>query len=423
MSVAIRSIVRVQDADDAPALGASQDGYALTWDNASGAFVATALSAGVTDHGALTGLTPDDDHTQYALLAGRAGGQTLYGGTAANEDLTLEATSNATRTTSYVVLSPSGGSTVVGAVESIQAKLQIVGGTGAEDDQGVRLSGTYSSNTAHPHRVETSHPLADTKAVAAYDAKLHVTGAGALDHIVGFQARPDYNGTGTLNAMYDLFVASQLTGSGTTAARFGLYVADANLAAGALTNNYGVYVATLAAGTNKYGLYVAGNSSYFGGNISVAGGDKRIYGDTTTPFIELSNAVGTTIAYGANCQLYLGGPIFFTTSGQNRMGVEADGSFWVGERVLSEATAYIHQAGTTSALPVLLVKQSDVSEEFISFVGTSTTDASQSLVDATDMTTPGAVKGWLKIHVEDLASSGAITDGFYYVPFYAAPTA
>jgi len=69
MSVAIRSIVRVQDADDAPALGASQDGYALTWDNASGAFVATALSAGVTDHGALTGLA-DDDHSQYLLATG-----------------------------------------------------------------------------------------------------------------------------------------------------------------------------------------------------------------------------------------------------------------------------------------------------------------------------------------------------------------
>jgi len=410
MSVALRTITRLQDADDINvSLGAGVDEYALSWDNDTAKFVLRAAGA--------------PDLTGYALLAGRAGGQTLYGGTAANEDLTLEATSNATRTTSYVVLTPSGGSTVVGATESIQAKLQIVGGTGAEDDQGVRLSGTYSTNTAHPHRVETYHPLADTKAVAAYDARLRVTGAGAVDHIVGFQARTDYNGSATLNAMYDVYAASQLTGTGTTTARYGLYVADANLTAGALTSNYGVYVATLAAGTNKYGLYVAGNSSYFGGNISVAGGDKRIYGDTTTPFIELSNAIGTTIAYGANCQLYLGGPIFFTTSGQNRMGVESDGSFWVGERVAGEATAYIHQAGTTSALPVLLVKQSDVSEEFISFVGTSTTDASQSLVDATDMTTPGAVKGWLKIHVEDLASSGAITDGFYYVPFYAAPTA
>jgi len=49
----------------------------------------------VHDHGSLGGLA-DDDHTQYALLAGRAGGQTLIGGTAAGEDLTLQATSSAT---------------------------------------------------------------------------------------------------------------------------------------------------------------------------------------------------------------------------------------------------------------------------------------------------------------------------------------
>lgn len=33
----------------------------------------------VTDHGALSGLVPDDDHTQYALLRGRVGGQILNG--------------------------------------------------------------------------------------------------------------------------------------------------------------------------------------------------------------------------------------------------------------------------------------------------------------------------------------------------------
>src|SRR3990167_661609 len=54
------------------------------------------LSSGVTDHGLLTGLT-DDDHTQYALLAGRAGGQILIGGIAASENLTLQSTSHATR--------------------------------------------------------------------------------------------------------------------------------------------------------------------------------------------------------------------------------------------------------------------------------------------------------------------------------------
>ncbi len=48
-------------------------------------------------HGDLSGLTGSDDHTQYALLAGRAGGQSLIGGTASGDDLTFQSTSDATR--------------------------------------------------------------------------------------------------------------------------------------------------------------------------------------------------------------------------------------------------------------------------------------------------------------------------------------
>ena len=48
------------------------------------------------DHGTISGLL-DDDHTQYALLAGRVGGQTLIGGTAASNDLFLQSTSDVTR--------------------------------------------------------------------------------------------------------------------------------------------------------------------------------------------------------------------------------------------------------------------------------------------------------------------------------------
>ncbi len=43
------------------------------------------------DHGNILGLT-DDDHNIYALLAGRAGGQVLIGGTGTTDDLTLQTT-------------------------------------------------------------------------------------------------------------------------------------------------------------------------------------------------------------------------------------------------------------------------------------------------------------------------------------------
>jgi len=47
------------------------------------------------DHDVLGGLT-DDDHTQYPLLAGRSGGQTLIGGTGVSQTLTLKSTSHST---------------------------------------------------------------------------------------------------------------------------------------------------------------------------------------------------------------------------------------------------------------------------------------------------------------------------------------
>jgi len=70
-------------------------GYRL--ESADHSHQSTGAQAGTLDHGlATTGLT-DDDHTQYALLAGRATGQVIFGGTAASETLTLKSTSHATK--------------------------------------------------------------------------------------------------------------------------------------------------------------------------------------------------------------------------------------------------------------------------------------------------------------------------------------
>lgn len=53
-----------------------------------------ATPAGI-DHNTLTNLTTGDVHTQYVFGAGRAGGQTVNGGTAASEELILRGTTNA----------------------------------------------------------------------------------------------------------------------------------------------------------------------------------------------------------------------------------------------------------------------------------------------------------------------------------------
>jgi len=76
----------------------------------------------ITDHGALSGLS-DDDHTQYPMLVGRAGGQTLIGGTAASNNLVLQSTSNSTK--GYVSISETTAATAY-----TDGALVVAGGVG-----------------------------------------------------------------------------------------------------------------------------------------------------------------------------------------------------------------------------------------------------------------------------------------------------
>lgn len=48
-------------------------------------------------HSGLVNLTSGDDHTQYAFLAGRSGGQSFTGGTLSNNNLTIRSTTHATK--------------------------------------------------------------------------------------------------------------------------------------------------------------------------------------------------------------------------------------------------------------------------------------------------------------------------------------
>lgn len=66
----------------------------------------SALSFGKADHGLHVAGLSDDDHTQYVLSAGRAGGQQIKGGTAAADNLSLYSSAHGTPTGYVAVFAP-----------------------------------------------------------------------------------------------------------------------------------------------------------------------------------------------------------------------------------------------------------------------------------------------------------------------------
>lgn len=115
------------------------------------------------DHGALTGIG-DDDHTQYALLAGRAGGQSITGGTAAGDDLTLESTSNGTKGNVFFssVLAPTAdGTTDVGDATHQIHDLYIAGELIGARLQNATTAGRPAASAGTPGRLVWDTDLDD----------------------------------------------------------------------------------------------------------------------------------------------------------------------------------------------------------------------------------------------------------------------
>lgn len=200
----------------------------------TGANIATIANASF-DHGTLTGLS-DDDHTQYALLAGRSGGQTLIGGTASGNNLTLQSTSNATK-----------GSVVINDGTNTWHNLSVLAGTstvfnemGADTD--FRIEGDTDSNLFF------ADASADTVGIGiAATAKFEVAATTAATRGAGFAYYFDDSQAGNLSVKKARGTIASPTSivSGDTMGGFGLQGYGATAGTGGFKN--GAFVRAVAA--------------------------------------------------------------------------------------------------------------------------------------------------------------------------------
>ena len=192
-------------------LAAGTATYVLTANGAGVAPSWQASVAGVTDHGALTGLA-DDDHTQYALLAGRAGGQVLIGGTASGDDLTFESTSHATKGSVFFRDTDIQLNSNAAAGTDEDVLLTLLGGDGTTNlwrsifyhDGGLGISGIYQNVNAADRSNGTQFHIDRADVVTSRGAGIVFnagTGAASISSSITLEASGIVNILGSTGGM------------------------------------------------------------------------------------------------------------------------------------------------------------------------------------------------------------------------------
>lgn len=208
------------------------------------------------------------------LVGAVTNGMGVRGGTAANDDLTLEGTTNATRTTSYVLIQPNGGNIGVGTLIP-SAKLHVIGDCKVGDYTAFAQVGVGGPSTQMNHHGFEDWTVTDASAspnlgYASFDARAELTGSATNDHFVGFQSRPIYSGSGYLANYFDAINTMAVhNGAGTVATATALKITDIG-GSGPVLFDYGIFIGNINRGSvNNFALYSAGGKSYFAEAVGI----------------------------------------------------------------------------------------------------------------------------------------------------------
>jgi len=253
--------------------------------------------------------------TAYALLAGRSGGQTLIGGTAASNNLTLQSTSNATRGDVIIgdplLLSGASASRLLATdankrVVSVDNLTAWVAGTtnrvtvSSDGDGSITLSGPQDIHTTASPQF-TALWLGTSAITDA--AQYTVRSQGAYGFVTHRLVRATGGGAG------DLFTASLYNSADTTETRvirigvFGSFLVSPPSINYAYISNTGAYDnATIKIRNNNLvGINIAGTSNplaalHVVGTLAVDGDDGGVAG--TVGFTDVSDLAARSTGVG-----------------------------------------------------------------------------------------------------------------------------
>lgn len=228
--------------------GGSGDIFSSGGASAAPTWVTRATLNAALDHGTLAGLG-DDDHTQYALLAGRSGGQTLIGGTASGNNLVLQSTSHATK---GLIAVPSVWN-IAESTGKIAQTATVASGPGyslthvqTAPNTGDTSDGTFAANYILTASSATNELVSRGFSFVVTN---NLTGGGAIQNMRSFNLAMNDNSS-TLTTALDGIYIERGTASGTTTTIRGIVVN--NMGAAGTTTAIGLYIAAQSGATNNF---------------------------------------------------------------------------------------------------------------------------------------------------------------------------
>jgi len=307
----------------------------------------SSVSSGVATLSASSTKLNFNPSTGSLFSAGNLMTPQIYGSASANGDILIDGTSNATKTSSYVLLQSTGGNVGIGTL-SANHSLDILSTSSTTQSLNISQTNTGANSVNYGVRISyNTTPSANIQVISALRADFSYSGTvNNTETIFGptcMVTVATNNSTGTITnyAANRTSLANNSTGIISNFSGYQVNAA-ANIGGGTVTNMYAfkvlaqtvgstlssAYYAENASATGRYNLYMNGTAqNYLAGNLGIGQTTTTAYlhikaGTATanTAPIKLTSGTNLTTAETGAFE-YNGTNLFFTRTGTTRESV------------------------------------------------------------------------------------------------------